>query len=76
MSALENSVQTLATALDQLEGNLAKRLSSAVADSDAVEAAACQAKLAKDYIEAASEGVATSITEIKAMLDSDGQDKA
>jgi|GEM_PF-4163182 len=68
MSALESSVQTLADALDKLESTLEERIADAAADADAVDAARRQASAAKSHIGDASEGLAASMDELRALL--------
>lgn len=68
MSALETSVQTLADALDKLETTLDERIADASADADAVDAARRQAGVAKTHITDASEGLAASMDELRALL--------
>ena len=68
---LENSVQTLAAALDRLETSLDDRLTNADADHEAVDAARRQAGAAKRHLTDASAGVSASIKELRAVLDTD-----
>ena len=76
MSALESSVQTLADALDKLESTLDERIADASADADAVDAARRQARAAKTHISDASEGLAASMAELRALLNAPQTEEA
>ncbi len=69
MSALETSVQTLASALDALENRLSEKLADASADADAVEATQRQARAARAHLHEASTGLAASLAELRALIE-------
>lgn len=69
MTALENAVQTLASALDSLEGKLDDRMQDLGAKTDSIEAARKQAATARAFVNTASEDVAATVKELHALLD-------
>lgn len=68
MSALEEAVHSLASALDALEARLDDRLGEFAADADAVDAARRQAKVARTHAAAAAAGLAAAIGELRSLL--------
>lgn len=68
-SDLQNSVQHLVAALDRLEAAIEKRVEEANTDKDIADSAQRQARTAAKHLADANEGLATSIMELRAMLD-------
>ena len=68
MSALENAVQVLADALEELESKLEHRIADADADSDAIIAARREAHAAKARLHEASDVVGAAIEDVKSLL--------
>lgn len=75
MTLLEKSVRNLADALETLETKLDERLDDFSASSDTIAAAKRQAQTARSATDNASRGVAAAITDLKAILAKDDEDK-
>lgn len=68
MSALENSVQSLANALDSLEAKLAATQQSDADSVDAMNSAKRQARIARAQTSKAADEIAASIDDVRSML--------
>lgn len=68
MSAIEEAVKTLNSAIDALETKLADRLADFSHQSDAIDAARRQARAARVHAGAASEQLADAITDLRTLL--------
>ncbi|MEM9706179.1 MAG: hypothetical protein AAF850_08905 [Pseudomonadota bacterium] len=75
-SALERSVQTLAEALDRLEGRLTDKLSVAAGDNEALIDAHRRAATARARLQDASDELADVMLELRTAAASDAQVKA
>ncbi len=70
---LQSSVQRLVSALDRLEAAIEARVTEAAEDRDIADSAQRQAKTAAKHLADANEGLATSIMELREMLDEAGE---
>jgi ubiquinone biosynthesis protein UbiJ len=74
MSTLEEAVNSLASALDALEANLAHRLGEISAHHEFSDAARRHARTARQSAGAASDALASAIAELKTVLqETDGK---
>lgn len=73
MSILEEAVKNLAGALDALETRLDERLGELSQNTETVEAAHRQARVARGHANEASAGLAQAIGDLKALLGESGR---